>query len=126
MIEQGLLYTTDHEWVRIKADTATVGITDYAQELLGEITFVELPAVGRDFESHDELAVVESSKAASDVYSPVKGTVIEVNSQLETNPELINNDCYNAGWICKIKIIDNKTSEKLMDADQYEQYLKGL
>ena len=126
MIEQGLLYTADHEWARIEADIATIGITDHAQEMLGEITFVELPTVGGDFEVRGELAVVESSKAASDVYSPVKGTVAEINSKLETNPELINEDCYNTGWICKIKITDDKAGEKLMNAEEYEQYLKGL
>jgi glycine cleavage system H protein len=126
MIEQGLLYTEDHEWARIENDIATVGITDHAQEQLGEITFAELPSVGKTVECRGELAVVESSKAAGDVYSPVKGTVTEVNSQLETKPELINEDCYKTGWICKLKITDNKCFEKLMDAKKYEEYLKGL
>jgi glycine cleavage system H protein len=126
MIEQGLLYTADHEWARVEKDIATVGITDHAQEMLGEITFVELPVVGKTIESRGELAVVESSKAASDVYSPVEGTVTEVNSQLDTKPEVINEDCYRAGWICKLTITDNKCLEKLMNAKQYEEYLKGL
>ena len=126
MIPENLLYTPDHEWAGIENDTAVIGITDHAQEMLGEITFVELPSLNRDFESHDELAMVESSKAAADIYCPLKGTVTEVNSQLETNPELINDDCYNAGWICKIKITDPESAKKLMNASQYEQYLKGL
>jgi len=112
--------------VKIEGDIATVGITDYAQEMLGEITFVELPDVGKEFKEHDELAVVESSKAAGDVYSPVAGKTVEVNSDLESKPELINQDCYKAGWICKMSIIDSESANKLMDAKQYEEYLKGL
>jgi glycine cleavage system H protein len=126
MIVEELLYTKEHEWAKIEGDIAIVGITDYAQRMLGEITFVELPADGKEYRSHDELAVIESSKAASEVYSPVTGRVIEVNSELETRPELINEDCYNAGWICKLAITDNKSSEELMDANGYKQYLKGL
>jgi glycine cleavage system H protein len=121
-----LLYTKDHEWAKVTGDTATVGITDYAQEQLGEIVFVELPKVGKEFGVHKELAVVESSKAASDVYSPVAGRVAEVNSELETKPELINEDCYGKGWICKLKITDKKSLTSLMDAKQYEEYLKTL
>lgn len=126
MVVEGLLYTKEHEWVKIEGDTATIGITDYAQQMLGEITFVELPAVGKEFQLHDELAVVESSKAASDVYSPVTGRVIEVDSELESKPELINQDCYKAGWICKLEITDSKFTEEFMDAKHYEEYLKGL
>ena len=105
---------------------ATVGITDYAQEQLGEIVFVELPDVGKQFKSNEELAVVESSKAASDVYAPLTGKVVEVNTSLDTSPELINEDCYGRGWICKLEITDEKSLEELMDARQYEEYLKGL
>ena len=126
MVVEGLLYTKEHEWARIEGDVATIGITDHAQLMLGEIVFVELPAVDREFEVHGELAVVESSKAASDVYSPVTGKVIEVNSELESKPELINEDCYNAGWICKLSITDSKSTEALVYAKQYEEYLKGL
>ena len=126
MIVEGLLYTNDHEWTKIEGDIAVVGITDYAQQLLGELTFVELPAIGREFRAHDEMAVVESSKSASDVYSPVAGTIIEVNSALESKPELINDDCYGSGWICKLEITGGKPPENLMDAGQYEEYLKGI
>jgi glycine cleavage system H protein len=125
-VQQGLLYTKDHEWAKVEGDTATVGITDYAQEQLGEIVFVELPKVGKEFGVHKELAVVESSKAASDVYCPVAGKVAEVNSQLEAKPELINGDCYGSGWICKLKITDKKSLADLMDAKKYEEYLKTL
>lgn len=126
MVVEGLFYTKEHEWVKIEGETAIMGITDYAQEQLGEITFVELPTTDKEFELHDELAVVESSKAASDIYSPAAGKVIEVNAALESEPELINQDCYNSGWICKLAITDRKSAEDLMDAKQYEEYLKGL
>jgi len=125
-VVEGLLYTKDHEWAKVAGDTATVGITDYAQEQLGELVFVELPAVGKEFGVHKELAVVESSKAASDVYSPVAGKVTEVNAELETKPELINEDCYRAGWICKLTITDKKSLDALMDSKQYEEYLGSL
>ena len=125
MVVEGLLYTKDHEWVKIEAEIATIGITDYAQQMLGEIVFVELPAIGKDFSGHDELAIVESTKAASDLYCPVAGKVIEVNGELESEPELINQDCYNAGWICKLQITDTKSVENLMDSKQYEEYLAG-
>ena len=126
MIAEGLLYTKDHEWAKIEGNTATVGITDYAQQMLGEITYVELPAVGKEFRSHDEMAVVESSKSAGDVYSPVTGTVSEVNTALESKPELVNDDCYGSGWLCKLTITDTKSIENLMNTKQYEEYLKGL
>ncbi len=125
-VVEGLLYTKDHEWAQVDGDTATVGITDYAQEQLGELVFVELPAVGKEFGVHKELAVVESSKAASDVYSPVAGKVTGVNTELETKPELINEDCYNAGWICKLAITDKKSLDAMMDSKQYAEYLKTL
>jgi len=124
MVTEGLLYTKDHEWVKIEGETATVGITDYAQQMLGEITFVELPAVGKEFKQKSELGVVESSKAASDIYSPVTGRTTEVNTELESRPELINEDCYTVGWICKMSITDDKSTENLMDAKEYEKYLK--
>jgi len=126
MIAEGLLYTQDHEWVKIEGETATVGITDYAQQILGEIIFVEMPAVGREFKFHDEMAVVESSKSASDVYCPAAGKVVEVNANLESKPEMVNEDCYGAGWIAKLKITDSGFVDKLMDAKRYEDYLKGL
>jgi len=126
MVAEGLLYTKEHEWANVEGNMATVGITDYAQEQLGEIVFVELPDVGKQFKSNEELAVVESSKAASDVYAPLTGKVVEVNTNLDTSPELINEDCYGRGWICKLEITDEKSLEELMDARQYEEYLKGL
>jgi len=125
MVIEGLLYTKDHEWARIDADVVTIGITDYAQQMLGELVFVELPDIGKECTRNDELAVVESTKAANDIYSPVAGKVIEVNDELESQPELINQDCYSAGWICKLQITDIKSVESLMDSKQYEEYLSG-
>ncbi len=126
MASKNLLFTKDHEWVEINGDTATVGITDYAQHSLGEITFVELPAVQKQVNAHDVLAVVESSKAASDVYSPITGQVTEVNDELEAKPELINQDCYKAGWICKLKVFNPADKNKLMNAEEYEKYLETI
>lgn len=126
MVIEGLLYTKAHEWARIEADVATIGITDYAQQMLGELVFVELPRVGKQCAGNDELAIVESTKAANDIYAPVAGKVIEVNDELESQPELVNQDCYNAGWICKLQITDMKSIESLMDSKQYEEYLAGL
>ena len=126
MVVEGLLYTQDHEWAKVEGDVVTVGITDFAQEQLGEITFVELPPTDTELKVHQELGVVESSKAASDVYSPVDGAVVEANTELESTPELINEDCYKAGWICKIKIADKAPLEKLMDAKHYKEYLEGM
>ncbi|UCE47129.1 MAG: glycine cleavage system protein GcvH [Phycisphaerales bacterium] len=125
MVIEGLLYTKDHEWARIEGDIATIGITDYAQQMLGELVFVELPAIGTECAGNDELAVVESTKAANDIYSPVAGKVIEVNDALESQPELVNQDCYGVGWICRLQISDTKSVESLMDAKQYEEYLAG-
>ena len=126
MVVKGLAYTKEHEWVKIEGDGAIIGITDYAQQMLGEITYVELPEIGKEVEAGDDLAVVESSKAASDVYAPLPGKVSEVNSKLEEKPELINSDCYTRGWICKVAIKDKQAVEGLMDSKQYEEYLKGL
>lgn len=126
MIVEGLLYTKQHEWARVEGDIATIGITDYAQMMLGEIVFVELPTVGTEVRSDSEIAVVESTKAASDIFSPVTGKVTAVNSALESEPELINKDCYNAGWICKIEIADDTSLEALLNAEQYKQYVKGF
>jgi glycine cleavage system H protein len=115
-----LKYTKSHEWVRDNGDgTVTLGITDHAQELLGDLVFVEVPETGSDVEAGGEIAVVESVKAASDVYSPVSGEVIEANEALADAPESVNDSPYESGWICKIRLSDNSQLEALMDADSY-------
>ena len=126
MVAEGLLYTKDHEWAKLEGKVATIGISDYAQEQLGELVYVELPTAGGEFTQGKELAVVESSKAASDVYAPVTGKVTQVNSQLESKPESINQDCYETGWICKMEITDEASLNNLMNSKQYEEYVKGL
>ena len=116
-------YTKDHEWVRIERDTATFGITDPAQEALGDIVFVELPEIGREVNAGEAYAVVESVKAVSDVYAPLAGEVIEVNEALEGEPEKVNSDAYGAGWIAKIKITGDESVE-LMTDDEYTTFLE--
>jgi len=125
MIVEGLAYTKQHEWAKVEGNIVTVGITDYAQMLLGEIVFAELPAVGTEVISEHEMAVVESTKAASDIFAPVTGKIVSVNSTLESEPELINKDCYNAGWICRIEMADDASLESLMNAEQYKQHVKS-
>lgn len=112
-------YSEEHEWVRMEGDIATIGITAYAQDSLGDIVFVELPAVGRSLAVGDGFGVVESVKAVSDVYSPVPGEIIEVNSALETTPEQVNNAPYSDGWMIKVRVSDASALDKLMDAEAY-------
>ena len=115
-----LHYTQSHEWVRLESDdTVTVGITDHAQHQLGDLVFVELPDNHLVMEQGDEMAVVESVKTAADVYAPISGKVIEVNPQLQTRPELINEDPYGDGWICRIQPEDMEELSDLLDADAY-------
>lgn len=115
-----LKYTKSHEWVRDNGDgTITLGITDHAQELLGDLVFVDVPETGSGVESGGEIAVVESVKAASDVYSPVSGEVIEANEALADTPESVNDSPYDDGWICKIRLSDAGELAALMDADSY-------
>ncbi len=120
-VPEELQYTRSHEWVRTKGDTATVGITDYAQEELGDIVFVELPEEGATFEAGDSFGTVESVKAVSDLYSPVGGEVVEVNEALNDSPEKINEDPYGDGWIIKLRISDEGD---LLSASDYEQLLE--
>jgi glycine cleavage system H protein len=121
-----LKYTKSHEWVRVdEGGVATVGITDHAQELLGDLVFVELPEVGAELGAGAECAVVESVKAASDVYSPLTGQVIEVNEALADAPETINQDAYEEGWIYRMKIVDTAELDGLMDADSYAEHAES-
>lgn len=119
-------FTDEHEWVDMDGDIATIGITDYAQQQLGDIVFVELPAEGATFEKGDDAAVVESVKAASDVYAPVSGEVVEVNSALEEEPALVNSDAEEEGWFFRLRLADASELEGLMDEAAYNKFLKGL
>lgn len=114
-----LKYTKSHEWVAVDGDTATVGITDHAQDLLGDMVFIELPEVGDSLEAGNECAVVESVKAASDVYSPLSGEVVEVNEALADSPETVNTDPYGAGWLFKVRMSDAAQADSLLDAAAY-------
>ena len=118
------LYTKEHEWVKIKGNTAIVGITDYAQRELTDIVYVELPKKGIEIDAGDPVCTVESVKNASDVYSPVSGKVVAVNKELEEQPELVNSDPYGKGWMVKIEFTEEPKG--LMTASEYEEYLKSL
>lgn len=118
-IPDDLKYTKDHEWLRLEDGKAVIGITDYAQESLGDITFVDLPGEGDHFDAGDTFGVVESVKAASDLYMPVAGTVVAVNSALEDGPETVNSDPYGEGWMLRIEPDDADTLDGLMDAAAY-------
>ena len=120
-VPKDFFYSKSHEWVSINNGIATVGITDFAQSQLSDLTFVELPSLGNQVLSGDEVAVVESVKAAADVYSPIDGEIIEINNILEDEPEIINQDAFNTGWIFKIKISDQSQLDTLMDANTYDQ-----
>jgi glycine cleavage system H protein len=119
-------FTKEHEWVKVAGDTATVGISDYAQKELGDVVYVELPQVGDNFEQGDPCSNIESVKAVSDIYAPISGEIEEVNDALEDKPELINQEPYGAGWIFKMKIGDSAELDGLLNHDQYEEYLKGI
>lgn len=124
-VPNDLYYATTHEWLRIDDHEAVVGITDFAQSQLSDITFVELPDVGREVEAGDEVAVVESVKAASDIYAPVAGTIVEVNGNLEDSPELINASPYEAGWLFKIELRKEEDVDNLMSAEEYGELCEG-
>lgn len=117
-------YTKDHEWISVEGDIGTIGITEYAQEQLGDIVSVEFPKVGLEFSAGDSLALIDSMKTTSDLYAPVAGEVTEVNSQLEERPELMNEEPYGEGWILRLRMKDRSEVEALMDADSYEALLK--
>jgi glycine cleavage system H protein len=119
-------YSQDHEWVKLDGDTVTIGITHYAQEQLGDVVFVELPEVGKKVEKGKELAVVESVKAASEVYAPMTGEVVEVNSVLADAPATVNEDALGKGWFAKLKIADKSQFAALMDEAAYNKFVEGL
>lgn len=121
MVPADLRYTKDHEWVRVDGDTATIGVTDFAAQQLGDVVFVDLPAVGRTVDQFATFGVVESVKAVSDLYAPLSGEVVEVNADLAGKPELVNSDPFGAGWMIRVRVGDSAQVAGLLDATAYEQ-----
>lgn len=119
-------YTEEHEWVRIEGSIATCGISEYAQEQLGDVVFVDLPEIGMVVSQNDEIAVVESVKAASDIYAPISGEVVAVNEAVEDAPETVNEDALGKGWLFKIKVSDEGEADALMDDSSYADFVAGL
>ena len=119
-------YTRDHEWVRFEGEVATVGITEHAQEALGDVVFVELPEIGREVEANEACAVVESVKAANDVYAPLAGRVVEINAAIVDDPSLVNRDAAGEGWFFQLADIDEAEFDALMDEEAYEAFLETL
>ncbi len=126
MIPDDLSYTDQHEWIRLEGETATVGITDHAQQQLGDMTFVELPSPGQKCTKGQEVLSVESCKAAASVYAPADGEVTEVNDSLEDDPGLVNNEPYGQGWIYRMKLADPGQADDLMDPAAYKEFCEGL
>ena len=124
-IREDFLYTKEHEWISLEGDFATVGITDYAQSELGDIVFIELPEVGTEVRQGEPFGTIEAVKAVSDLFSPISGEVIEVNSSLEDEPEQINSDPYGNGWMIKMKTRDESEVEELLSAGQYKDLIGG-
>ena len=118
-----IYFSEDHEWISVDGDVGTIGVTDYAQEQLGDVVFVELPEAGKVFSKGDDMAVVESVKAASEVYAPVSGEVVEANDALEANPGTVNDDAEGEGWFLKLRLNDMAELEDLMDADAYKAFV---
>jgi glycine cleavage system H protein len=126
MASENLLFTKEHEWLRMDGDSAEVGITEYAQHELGDVVYVELPAMGKEFKKGDPAANIESVKAVSDVFSPLSGTVTAVNARLNSNPELVNQEPYGEGFLFKIKIKQQDELKELLDKKKYDEYLQGI
>ena len=124
-LPEDVKYTKDHEWAKAEGDTVTIGINDYAQDQLGEIVFVEMPQEGDAFSAEDEFGSVESVKAVSEMYMPISGEIVAVNEDLEDAPEKVNEDCYQSGWIIKVKASDLSEMDALMDKAAYLEMLKG-
>ena len=120
-----LLYSSDHEWIAISDGRARIGITDYAQDSLGDVVYVQLPALGSTVAAGDSFSEVESTKSVSDIYAPVSGTVVAVNDSLDSSPDSLNSDPYGAGWICEIEISDRSEVDGLLDAGAYQSLLQG-
>jgi len=120
-----LRYSKDHEWIRVDGSVATIGITDYAQDALGDVVYVEIPKVGTRVGSGDRFGEVESTKSVSDVYAPLSGVVVAVNDAVASSPELLNSDPYGAGWLCAIELDDAAQVQALLDADAYRALIEG-
>jgi glycine cleavage system H protein len=125
-IVEHYLYTKEHEWINIEDNVGTVGITEYAQSSLGDITFIEFPVLDKEVDQFEELLSVESVKAASDIFAPMSGRVVAVNEDLPEDPGLINRRCYDKGWLAKIELSDPDETENLLTADEYRKYLESL
>ncbi len=126
MYPTDLKYSKEHEWVRVEGNTARIGITHFAQEALGDVVYVELPAMGDTFQTGESLGTAESVKAVSDIYTPLSGEVVDFNEDLEDSPELLNKDPYQKGWIVVLEMSDPDEMDNLMDAAEYEEFLKTL
>ncbi len=124
-VPEDLHYSKDHEWVRVEGDVAVVGITDYAQNSLGDVVYVELPKMGEEFAANESFGSVESVKAVSEVFSPVSGTVAEVNETLNDEPEKVNGDPYGEGWMIKVRMKNSGTVDSLLTAAEYEDFTKA-
>ena len=120
-----LRYSSDHEWIRVDGTTARIGITDYAQDALGDVVYVQIPEVGASVAAGAGISEVESTKSVSDIYAPVAGTIVEVNTDLEAGPERINADPYGDGWICSIEVSDPASLDALLDAEAYRKLIEG-
>jgi glycine cleavage system H protein len=124
-IPENLKYTKDHEWIKVDGDTATVGITDYAQGELGDIVFVEIETEGEDLEKEEVFGTVEAVKTVSDIFMPISGEVVEVNPKLEDSPEIVNKDPYGEGWLIKVKLSDKSEVDDLLDASKYKEIIEA-
>lgn len=120
-----LRYSSDHEWVRVEDGRVRIGITDYAQDALGDVVFVQVPEVGAEVKAHDSFGEVESTKSVSEIYAPVDGRIVEVNGELETSPELVNSDPYGAGWIAVMELADSSSVDGLLDSAGYRDLTEG-
>ena len=123
MVPEKLKYTKEHEWVKKQESEIIIGITDYAQSELGDIVFVELPNVGDKFNQNDTLGTIEAVKTVADIFSPVSGSIVEVNNEIEDNPEYVNSDPYNKGWLVKIRIEDESCLESLLNSQEYSEMI---
>jgi glycine cleavage system H protein len=124
MYPQELLYTKEHEWIRVDEEIGTIGITDYAQHELGDVVFVELPKIGDHITANEAFGTIESVKAVSEIFAPVDGEVVGINSKLQNSPDLVNSDPHGEAWLIRVRLSDRTDADKLMTAEEYEAYIK--